>query len=129
MMNFQQQHFVQECLDALEQGTLTKDRLSAAFEAVTDQEHKQQDLLYLQLVESGLHSKVIGMRMLIDGKYADEPENTGQWPYEEEGWPYESAIDAIKDGWRVISFPNMALSLDENRTYGLGFEFILEKWR
>ena len=39
-----------------------------------------------------------------------------------------TVIDAIRDGWRVISFPNMALSLDENRTYGLGFEFILERW-
>ncbi len=47
----------------------------------------------------------------------------------EDDWPYEKVVDALRDGWRIISFPDMALSLDENRTYGLGFEFILEKWR
>ena len=31
------------------------------------------------------------------------------------------------DGWRVVKFPELALMMDESRTYGLGFEFILER--
>jgi hypothetical protein len=30
--------------------------------------------------------------------------------------------------WRVIQFPNLTLMMDERRTYGLGCEFILERW-
>ena len=37
-------------------------------------------------------------------------------------------IDAIQDGWRVIKFPELALWADENRTYEVGGEFVLEKW-
>ena len=57
----------------------------------------------------------------LNSLHMEEPPFEGRWRY-------ETVIDAINDGWRVISFPNMALSLDENRTYGLGFEFVLEKW-
>ena len=35
----------------------------------------------------------------------------------------------MNDGWRIISFPNMGLMMDESRTYGLGNEFIMEKLR
>ena len=126
-MNQHQQKIVDQCLDQLDKATLDRQQLANAFDAVTGENGGggrggRQDLLYIQALESALHSKATGICMLIDGKYAEEPEN-------DEDWPYECVIDALKDGWRVISFPNMALSLDENRTYGLGFEFILERWR
>ena len=117
------QHLVKDCVDELERGTLTKQQLLDAFDSMSSNgKGRKQDLLYLQACESSLESTLLGMRMLVDGKYADEPED-------DDAWPYKTIIDAINDGWRVISFPNMALSLDENHTYGLGFEFILEKWR
>ena len=115
------QAHIDDCLSQLEQGTLTPKRLQEAFGAVAGH-GRRQDLLYLQACETGLHSRLLGFRMLVDGEYVAEPDSADEWPY-------DSAIDAIRDGWRVISFPNMTLSLDENRTYGLGFEFILEKWR
>jgi hypothetical protein len=34
---------------------------------------------------------------------------------------------AIRDGWRIVSFPNLALLMDEERTIGYGCEFILDK--
>ena len=40
---------------------------------------------------------------------------------------FQAMLDAIRDGWRVIKFTEMALMLDESRTYGLGFDFILER--
>lgn len=128
-MNQRQQQIIRECLDEFEGGTLTKEQLQVSLDDLVGANVRRQDLLYLQSAESGLHSKVIGMNMLVDGQYADEPEVEGRWPFADGGWPYETVIDAINDGWRVISFPNMALNLDENRTYGLGFEFILEKWQ
>ena len=61
------------------------------------------------------------MALVRDGEILEGPPNV-------EDWPYRSPLEAIRDGWRVIQFPNMALMLDESRTYGLGCEFILEKW-
>ena len=120
----ERQRHIRECLEQLDRGTLTRQRLLEAFEAVGTgaEAGKRQDLLYLQSAQTGLHCRLLGMRMLVDGEYAEEPDSDAEWPY-------ENVIDAINDGWRIISFPNMALSLQENRTYGLGFEFILEKWR
>lgn len=59
--------------------------------------------------------------MVRDGDILEGPPNPNDWPY-------QSPLDAIRDGWRVIRFPDMALMMDESRTYGLGFEFILERW-
>ena len=105
----------------LEQGTLTKEQLLEAFGNLAGRNGRRQDLLYLQAVESGLDSNLIGFKMMRGGRFVDEPDS-------EEDWPYRNVLEAINEGWRVIGFPNMALCLDENRTYGLGFEFILEKW-
>ena len=126
-MNQHRRKIVADCLDRLGDGNLTADELRHAFEQFAEAP-RRQDLLYIQANESALHSDVIGMKMLVDGEYVDEPGPAGPKPSAEDGWPYTTVIDAINDGWRVISFPNMALSLDENRTYGLGFEFILERW-
>ncbi len=121
-MTNQQQQIADQCAQQLKKGSLTEKGLREAFEAVATDHSGRQDLLYIQAAESSVASEALGIRMLIDGQYAEEPEN-------DDDWPYNNVIDAINDGWRVISFPNMALSLDENRTYGLGFEFILEKRR
>jgi hypothetical protein len=34
----------------------------------------------------------------------------------------------MAEGWRIVKFPEMALLVDETRTYGFGCDFILEKW-
>ena len=46
-----------------------------------------------------------------------------------EEWPYQSVLDAIAEGWRVISFPDMSLlTLSADEFHGLGFLFVLERW-
>jgi hypothetical protein len=60
------------------------------------------------------------MRILEGGEISDGPEDP-------DDWPYQSVQEAIQDGWRVLKFPELALMMDESRTYGLGFEFILER--
>lgn len=43
--------------------------------------------------------------------------------------PYPSVVDAMKDGWRVIQFPQQfpAFPGTEYQTHYLKYEFILEK--
>ena len=68
----------------------------------------QQDLLYLVAEKNSITSPVRSMRVLVDGEISDGPEDP-------ESWPYKTVLDAIKDGWRVIKFPELALMLDEER--------------
>ena len=41
--------------------------------------------------------------------------------------PYQTVMDAIVDGWRVIHFPDHRAPFQEGRLDMLGYEFILEK--
>lgn len=82
----------------------------------------RQDLLYLQAEQTSVTSRVIGMSRFVDGRFSDGPEAA-------DDWPYQTVAQALADGWRIVKFPEMALLLDDRRTYGLGCEFILEKWR
>jgi hypothetical protein len=61
------------------------------------------------------------MMLIMDGKCVEPPADPNEWPY-------KSVLDAMKDGWRVISFPNLALLMDPVQPQSLGCEFILEKW-
>ena len=79
-----------------------------------------QDLLYLQTQGTSLTAAVLGMTLVQDGQICNVPDDPDQWPY-------QSVLEAIRDGWRIVQFPNLALLMDESRTYGLGCEFILEK--
>lgn len=79
-----------------------------------------QDLLYLNTKTTGPTSEVLAMRIIESGEISDGPEDP-------DNWPYQSVLEAIRDGWRVVKFPELALMMDETRTYSLGFEFILER--
>lgn len=115
---------VEQCVEEFRAGTLTEGNLVRILELLDHDytEPKCQELLYLQAVQTSLNARVFGMRILQNGKLSDGPRNP-------EEWPYKTVLDAILDGWRVIKFPEMVLLLDDKRTYGLGCEFILEKWR
>ena len=108
----------------LEAGILTTDQLRQGIEEVARQNgRKQQDLLYLQTSNTSPHSQVVGMMRIEDGERSEGA-------LEAEKWPYQTVLDAVKEGWRIISFPNMALlAMDHDDSHGLGFEFILERWR
>ena len=79
-----------------------------------------QDLLYLQTNSTALDAGVLGIRLVVDGQLVNLPEDPAEWPY-------QSVLEAIRDGWHVVQFPNLALLMDESKTYGLGCEFILER--
>ena len=115
---FRQQ--IKQWIDEFERGQLTKKSLYTGLEKFEQAIPQRQDLLYLQTSGTSLSSKVHGILLVENGQVSEIPSNP-------DDWPYQSVLEAIKDGWHVIQFPNMALLMDESRTYGLGCEFILEK--
>ena len=120
---------IERYIEEFRQGKLTEQRLRQALEGRVDGDSKRQDLLYLQALNDyagsgqfgGTSSQVVGMLLLENGEHADAPEDP-------DDWPYQTVAEAIQDGWRVIKFPEMALLLSEERYYGLGCEYILERW-
>ena len=111
---------LENCIREFREGTLSEEVLQDALAAAHRDGSKNQDLLYLQATSTSLTSQVHGMLLMQDGQIADEIPDA-------ENWPYQTVLQAIRDGWRVVQFPNQALLLDETRTYGLGCEFILER--
>ena len=115
---------VQEWLDKLRAGTLVEADLQQALDRLDgvsdDNSPKQQRLLYLNTGNTGVDSPVLGMALVENGEILEGPDDVDEWPY-------NSVLEAMDDGWRVIKFPEMALLLQEDKTFGLGCEFILEK--
>ena len=108
----------------LQQNTLTEASLREGVADIVGADNpKRQDILYLQAVTTSPGAAVVGMLLVEDGELREGPPDP-------EDWPYQTVLEAVRDGWRIISFPNMALlTVDEKEFYGLGAEFILERWR
>jgi len=111
---------LEACIEKLREGTLTEQHLRQVLASIGADPPKCQDLLYLQASTTSVAARVLGMAILEKGKLSDGPADPAKWPY-------QTVLDAIKDGWRVIQFPNLALLTDESRAYALGCEFILER--
>ena len=115
---------IQEWLDKLRAGTLVEADLQQALGRLDgtsdDDSPKQQRLLYLNTGNTGVDSQVLGMALVENGEILEGPDDVDEWPY-------NSVLEAMDDGWRIIKFPEMALLLQEDKTFGLGCEFILEK--
>jgi len=110
-----------QAIAELRAGTLQESTLAAIRDELAAG-GTRQDLLYLQAAGTDLNAEVIGMRVFLDGEMSDGPDDP-------DDWPYQTVLDAIRDGWRIIDFPNLALLLDASRTYAYGAEFVLEKIR
>ena len=116
---------IQGWLDKLRAGTLVEADLEHALDRLSDgtlagNSPKRQRLLYLNTSSTAVDSQVLGMALVENGEILEGPDDVDEWPY-------NSVLEAMDDGWRVIKFPEMALLLQEDKTFGLGCEFILEK--
>ena len=120
MTNHRVKRQLEQCIEAFRAGRLSEEMLRDALETASGNSRKSQDLLYLQASSTSLTSPVHGMLLMEDGEIAEEIPDA-------EDWPYQTVLEAVRDGWRVVQFPNLALLLDESRSYGLGCEFILER--
>ncbi|MDE0298169.1 MAG: hypothetical protein OXN17_06020 [Candidatus Poribacteria bacterium] len=83
----------------------------------------RQKILVLYLRTPNLDSAVVAWS-IYDGT-GKQPHTTG----DSDNPPYGSVLDAMKDGWRVIQFPQQfpAYPGMEYQTSYLRFEYILEK--
>ena len=113
---------VERCIADLRAGRLAESSLQGIIAALDAQPAPRQHLLYLQASTTSVTGDVVGMLLVQDHEVSEGPADPDEWPY-------PTVLAAMQDGWRIIQFPDLALSLDESRTYGLGYEFILEKWR
>jgi hypothetical protein len=114
------EHEIDQVLEDFRQGQLTEQSLRQALEGRTTAA-KRQDLLYLQASSTAVTSSVLGMALVRGGEMVEFAAGAAEWPY-------VSVLAAIRDGWRVIKFPELAVLLNEDQTTGLGCEFVLEKW-
>ena len=119
-----QQHITESLITDLQNGTLTEARLRQKIAAIaTETEKTRQDILYLQVGTTSPASQVVGMTYIEAGVLKEASSDPNEWQY-------QTVLDAVQSGWRIISFPNMALlAMSDEESYGLGFEFILERWR
>jgi len=110
------------CLEEFKQGRLTESRLADLIDSIADTSSgSHQDLLYVQAGGTSILSQILGYSMYVNGQPIPGPTDS-------QDWPYKTVADALGDGWRIISFPDMSLLMDDKATYGLGCEFILEKY-
>ena len=65
---------------------------------------------------------MVGISIYEDGADSDGLGEDGEFRY-------RSIKEALDDGWRIIKFPEASLAMREQDTYGLGYEFVLERWR
>ena len=118
---------VERCIEEFRQGELTEKGLQGILDSIDRRRERRgrkrlQDLLYLHTRSTSIDYPVLGMRILENGVLWDGPRDPDEWPY-------KTVVEAVNDGWRIIKFPEMALLLDESRSFGLGCEFILERTR
>ena len=122
MNNSRQADLTETLVAELKEGALTEEGLREGIAAVAAANGSRQDLLYLHCRSTSPGSPVQGISLYEGGReqeLSSDPEE----------WPYESVLDAIGKGWRVISFPDMSLlTLSADEFHGLGFLFVLERW-
>lgn len=75
-----------------------------------------------------LYSKSTNMRSPLAGWAHYDPAQSHEPTLPSQEAPYESVIDALADGWRVVQFPRPELrSFSDVDNFYLGYEFVLER--
>jgi hypothetical protein len=114
---------VEACLEKFRNGALDEADLRDLLTAVEQAEARprRQSLLYIYARSNAVTSTALSLSLIEEGKNREGLTAEG-------AFIYKSGYEAMQDGWRVIKFPEMTLAMDEQNTYGLGFEFILERY-
>jgi len=110
----------EQCLERFRAGALTEGDLTTLLDRAS--QPRRQSLLYLQAPSSHPYSQVIGISLFEEGR---DPEGTD----DQGALRYRTIKEALEDGWRIVRFPELFASTDDQNNYGLGYEFILERWR
>ena len=79
-------------------------------------------IMYLTARSINMRSGIVGWAVFVPGE-GPELKLPGDEP------PYESVLDAVADGWRVVQYPiNKLYEYKDLENDYVGFDFILEKW-
>ena len=118
MMENTVKQWLAESRQKLQTGDLTEADLQALETLLTK---PRQLVLYL-------YSKSTNMRSAIASWALYDPTVPYEPTLPSQDVPYDSVIEAVNDGWRIVQFPRAELYQfsDVDNTY-LGYEFILEK--
>jgi len=111
---------LQQCLENFRAGTLREEDLQGALDSL--EQPGTQSILYIQAPTTSPHDIAIGMSIFEEGKDQEGVDEDGEFLY-------PSLKAALDDGWRIVKFPGMTSGMDDQSSYGLGFEFVLERWR
>lgn len=112
---------VAQWLGKLKQGALTPADLQQVLEGLKRESGVSiQRLLYLQTHTTDLESPVIGMATVEDAVVFEGPDDP-------DDWPYQTVLEAMADGWRIIKFPELSLAFHDHDYGGMKWEFVLEK--
>ncbi len=80
------------------------------------------EIMYLTARSINMRSGIVGWAVFVPGE-GPELKLPGDEP------PYESVLEAVADGWRVVQYPiNKLYEYKDLENDYVGFDFILEKW-
>lgn len=116
---------LERCLERFHEGQLQAEDLERAIgvaAAAASAVGGRQSLLYVQAASSDPYSTVLGMSIYEEGADRAAIDASGEFLY-------PTIRQAQEDGWRIVKFPEMALLMQEQSNYGLGYEFVLERYR
>ena len=115
---------VAACLEKLRAGTLSENDLQNVIDGLESAEtdFRKQSLLYVYSGDNSVFGQALSIFLIEDGKDREGRDQNGNFIY-------NNAHEAMQDGWRVIKFPEVSLLMQDQNTYGLGCEFVLERCR
>ncbi|MCX5662825.1 MAG: hypothetical protein NTW19_24345 [Planctomycetota bacterium] len=111
----------------LAQGKLTPADLDALVASVASAASAscgsgKQWILYIHAAHPSIHAETLSATL-----HEPAPDKVPQLDPLAKPIPYKSVHEAIRDGWRVIHFPNQRDAFDDREIDVVGYEFILEK--
>src|SRR5262249_8323366 len=97
---------VDRCLTLFRSGQVTEALLQDLLDAVdaTAGRRPKQSILYLQAASSRPDSRAIGISIFEDGQDPDGIDENGDILY-------HSIAEAVRDGWRIVKFPDLVLAM------------------
>jgi hypothetical protein len=113
---------ITQWIEKLKKGELTEADLQQALDRAKEDTNSStnQRILYLQTHTTDIEGPVIGMSIVEEGEVHEGPADP-------DDWPYQTVLDALNDGWRVIKFPELSLAYLEPDYGAMKWEFVLEK--
>jgi hypothetical protein len=103
-------------------GRLTDADFDELQELLSSATTPRQQLLYLQATSTSPLSRVVGAARYLPGERHDD------YTLDPTGFPYETVMQAVEDGWRIIQFPVPPTTFSDQALDYLGFEFVLERF-